>query len=108
MSVRVVQDRDPTHEGGDFIRVYCQQRAGSPATFATIERVFGGEVRTHTWSFRTLVSEAPMPREMATRLAEAYAERKHIPVVYVEVDQRDGAAVAAAGLPAGPGLLKTM
>jgi hypothetical protein len=103
MSVRVVEDRDATQAGGDFIRVYCQQRAGSPATFATIERVFGGEVRTHTWSFRTLVSEAPMGREVATRLAAAYAARKHIPVVYVEVDQ--GAAAPDAGT---AGLRNTM
>lgn len=87
MTVRVVEDRDPTQAGGDFVRVYCQQRDGAPATIATIERVFGGEVRTHTWSFRTLVSDVPMPRDVATRLAAAYAARKHIPVVYVEVDQ---------------------
>ena len=90
MSVRVIEDRDPTQEGGDFVRVYCEQRAGSPATFATIERVFGGEVRTRTWSFRTLVSDAPLGRELATRLAAAYAARKHIPVVYVETDQDAG------------------
>ena len=56
-----------------------------PATFATIERVFGGEVRTRTWHFRTLVSEAPMDEQIATEFAAAYAERKNIPVVYVEV-----------------------
>jgi hypothetical protein len=31
-----------------------------------------------------------MPRDVATRLAAAYAARKHIPVVYVEVDQDAG------------------
>ncbi|MEZ5566017.1 MAG: hypothetical protein R3F24_11065 [Gammaproteobacteria bacterium] len=65
--------------------VYCQRRVGSPATFATIERVFGGEVRTRTWNFRTLVSECPMDEQLATEFAAAYAARKNIPVVYVEV-----------------------
>jgi hypothetical protein len=43
-------------------------------------------VRTQTWSFRTLVDCAPMDAELATQLAAAYAERKNIPVVYVEVE----------------------
>ena len=85
MAVQVIRDHDSNFEGGDFLRVYCQRRAGSPATFATIERVFGGEIRTRTWTFRTLVSDAPMDEEIATQFAEAYAERKNIPVVYVEV-----------------------
>ncbi|MDP2325180.1 MAG: hypothetical protein Q8N51_14280 [Gammaproteobacteria bacterium] len=85
MTVHVVRDHDATCAGGDFLRVYCQRRAGSPATFATIERVFGGEVRTRTWHFRTLVSDAPMDEQIATEFAAAYAERKNIPVVYVEV-----------------------
>jgi hypothetical protein len=87
MSVQVIQDHDATCAGGDFLRVYCQHKHGSPATFATIERVFGGAVRTQTWSFRTLVDCAPMDAEVATRLAAAYAERKNIPVVYVEVEE---------------------
>ena len=86
MSVQVIRDQDATCEGGDFLRVYCQQKRGSAATFATIERVFGGAIRTQTWFFRTLVDCAPMDAEMATQLAEAYAERKNIPVVYVEVE----------------------
>ena len=86
MSVQVIRDHDATCEGGDFLRVYCQHKRGSPATFATIERVFGGAVRTQTWSFRTLVDCAPMDAELATQLVAAYAERKHIPVVYVEVE----------------------
>ena len=85
MTVQVVRDHDATCAGGDFLRVYCQRREGSPATFATIERVFGGEIRTRTWHFRTLVSDALMDEQIATEFAEAYAERKHIPVVYVEV-----------------------
>lgn len=85
MTVQVVQDHEPTHTGDDFLRVYCQRRPGSPAVFATIERVFGREVRTGTWIFRTLLSDAPMEPELATHIASAYAERKHIPVVYVEV-----------------------
>jgi hypothetical protein len=88
MSVQVVRDHDPTHAGDDFLRVYCQRREGSPAVFATIERVFGRELRTGTWIFRTLVSGVPLAPELATRIAEAYAERKNIPVVYVEVDER--------------------
>lgn len=87
MTVQIIHDQDPTHEGGDFLRVYCQRRHGFPEAFATIERVFGGSYRADTWHFRTLVSETPMEPELATRLAEAYAERKHIPVVYVEVEQ---------------------
>ncbi len=86
MSVQIIHDQDPTHEGGDFLRVYCQRRQGSPETLATIERVFGSARRADTWQFRTLVSETPMDPERATRLAEAYAERKNIPVVYVEVE----------------------
>ena len=85
MTVQVIRDSDGTRAGGDFLRVYCQRRDGSPATFATIERVFGGEIRTRTWHFRTLLSNEPMDEEIATRFAAAYAERKHIPVVYVEV-----------------------
>lgn len=85
MTVQVIRDKDGTCAGGDFLRVYCQRRSGSPATFATIERVFGGEIRTRTWTFRTLVSAEPMDEEIATQFAEAYAERKNIPVVYVEV-----------------------
>ncbi|MEO8444696.1 MAG: hypothetical protein ABI567_06805 [Gammaproteobacteria bacterium] len=85
MTVQVIRDKDATCAGNDFLRVYCQRRDGSPATFATIERVFGGEIRTRTWHFRTLVSDAPMDAEIATRFAEAYAERKNIPVVYVEL-----------------------
>ena len=38
-----------------------------------------------TWYFRTLVSEAPMDPEAATT-SRAYASRKNIPVVYVEVE----------------------
>ena len=52
MTVQVIRDHDATCAGADFLRVYCQRRAGSPATFATIERVFGGEIRTRTWHFR--------------------------------------------------------
>ena len=85
MTVQVIRDGDVTCAAGDFLRVYCQRRAGSPATYATIERVFGGEIRTRTWTFRTLVSGEPMDEEVATQFAEAYAERKNIPVVYVEV-----------------------
>ncbi len=85
MNVQVIKDHDVTCAGGDFLRVYCQRRENSPATFATIERVFGGEIRTRTWHFRTLVSDAPMDEELATEFAAAYAERKNIPVVYVEV-----------------------
>lgn len=85
MTVHVVRDHDATCAGGDFLRVYCQRRDGSPATYATIERVFGGEIRTRTWHFRTLVSDAEMDEKIATEFAEAYAERKNIPVVYVEV-----------------------
>jgi hypothetical protein len=85
MTVQVIRDQDATCAGGDFLRVYCQRRDGSPATFATIERVFGGEIRTRTWHFRTLLSNEPMDEEIATQFAEAYAERKNIPVVYVEV-----------------------
>jgi hypothetical protein len=85
MTVQVIRDHDATCAGGDFLRVYCQRRDGNPATFATIERVFGGEIRTRTWYFRTLVSDVPMDEQIATKLAEAYAERKNIPVVYVEV-----------------------
>ena len=85
MAVKVIRDQGGSHEGGDFLRVYCQHRDGSPATFATIERVFGGEIRTRTWHFRTLLSNEPMDTELATRFAEAYAARKNIPVVYVEV-----------------------
>ena len=85
MTVQVIRDHDATCAGGDFLRVYCQRRDGSPATFATIERVFGGEIRTRTWYFRTLVSDVPMDEQIATKFAEAYAERKNIPVVYVEV-----------------------
>jgi hypothetical protein len=85
MTVQVIKDHDATCAGGDFLRVYCQRRVGSPATFATIERVFGGEIRTRTWHFRTLVSDTEMDEQIATEFAEAYAERKHIPVVYVEV-----------------------
>lgn len=86
MSVQVIRDQDATCEGGDFLRVYCQHKHGSAATFATIERVFGGAIRTQTWFFRTLVDRAPMDAEVATQLAAAYAERKNIPVVYVEVE----------------------
>ena len=85
MTVQVIRDQDATCAGGDFLRVYCQRRDGLPATFATIERVFGGEIRTRTWHFRTLVSGAEMDEQLATEFAEAYAERKNIPVVYVEV-----------------------
>lgn len=85
MTVHVVKDHDATIAGGDFLRVYCQRRDGSPVTYATIERVFGGEIRTRTWHFRTLVSDARMDEKIATEFAEAYAERKNIPVVYVEV-----------------------
>lgn len=85
MKVQVVHDHDATCAGGDFLRVYCQRREGSPTTFATIERVFGGAVRTRTWNFRTLVSDCPMDEEFATGFAAAYAQRKNIPVVYVEV-----------------------
>jgi hypothetical protein len=85
MTVQVIRDHDATCAGGDFLRVYCQRRDGSPATFATIERVFGGEIRTRTWHFRTLVSDAEMDEKIATEFAEAYAERKNIPVVYVEI-----------------------
>ena len=86
MSVQVIRDQDATCEVGEFLRVYCQQKRGSAATFATIERVFGGAIRTQTWFFRTLVDCAPMDAEVATQLAAAYAERKNIPVVYVEVE----------------------
>jgi hypothetical protein len=85
MTVQVIRDRDTTCAGGDFLRVYCQRRDGSPATFATIERVFGGEIRTRTWHFKTLLANEPMDEQVATEFAAAYAERKHIPVVYVEV-----------------------
>jgi len=85
MTVQVIRDEDATCAGGDFLRVYCQRRDGSPATYATIERVFGGEIRTRTWHFRTLLANEPMDAQVATEFAEAYAERKHIPVVYVEV-----------------------
>ena len=87
MTVAMIRDHDPTHTGGDFLRVYCQRRQGSPAVFATIERVFGGELRTSTWYFRTLVNELPIGAELATQFAEAYATRKNIPVVYIEVDE---------------------
>lgn len=86
MNVQVVRDHDRTYSGGDFLRVYCQRRDGTATTFTTIERVFGGELHTSTWYFRTLVSEAPMDPETATHLAQAYASRKNIPVVYVEVE----------------------
>lgn len=86
MAVQVVHDHDPTQAGGDFVRVFCQRRQGMPTVFATIERVFGGEPRTRTWSFRTLVDHAPMDPELATQLATAYATQKNIPVVYVEVE----------------------
>jgi hypothetical protein len=86
MNVQVVHDRDATASGDDFLRVYCQRRPGLPQSFATIERVFGGAIRTSTWSFRTLVDATPMTAEVATSLAEAYAERKNIPVIYVEVE----------------------
>lgn len=86
MNVQVIRGSDPTQAGADFLRVYCQRRDGSTLSFATIERVFGGEVRTRTWNFRTLLSDVPMDTATATELAAAYAERKHIPVVYVEED----------------------
>ena len=85
MSVQVIHDNHATCAGNDFLRVYCQRRSGSPATYATIERVFGGEVRTRTWHFRTLLANEPMDEQVATEFAAAYAERKNIPVVYVEV-----------------------
>ena len=47
--------------------------------------MFGGEIRTRTWHFRTLLSNEPMDEQIATQFAAAYAERKNIPVVYVEV-----------------------
>ena len=59
MSVQVIRDQDATCEGGDFLRVYCQQKRGSAATFATIERVCGGAMRTQSWYFRTQVDSAP-------------------------------------------------
>lgn len=86
MNVQVIRNGDPTQAGGDFLRVYCQRRQGHATSFATIERVFGGEVRARTWNFRTLLCDVPMNAELATQLASAYAERKHIPVVYVEVE----------------------
>ena len=32
MGVQVIRDHDATCEGGDFMRVYCQHKRGSPAT----------------------------------------------------------------------------
>jgi hypothetical protein len=96
MTVQVIRNSDPTQAGGDFLRVYCQRQEGSALSFATIERVFGGEVRARTWNFRTLLSGVPMDTATATELASAYAERKNIPVVYVEVEQEQEQAPTAS------------
>lgn len=86
MTVQVVRDQDATFSGGDFVRVHCRRQPETAITFTTIERVYVDALRDCAWRFRTLLSHAPMDAEIATHLARAYAQRKNIPVVYVEVD----------------------
>lgn len=87
MAVHVVRDQDATCSGGDFVRVHCRRQSDSALAFTTIERVYGNTPHACGWRFRTLVRHALMDAELATGLARAYAERKNIPVVYVEIDQ---------------------
>ena len=93
MSVRVIQDEDPTQAGDDFLRVSCQ---GHEATgvFTTIERVLGradmteGDGEGNGWRFRKLFDGLLESYEAAVRLAISYAEHKGIPVVYAETRRK--------------------
>ncbi|MCC7258281.1 MAG: hypothetical protein IT486_07905 [Gammaproteobacteria bacterium] len=88
--VRVIEDRDPTQAGDDFLRVSCQ---GDEATgvFTIIERVVGqacGAQATSGWRLRRLFGGLLSSRDAALRLATAYARHKGVPVVYAETNFR--------------------
>ena len=85
MTVQVIRDQDVTCAGGDFLRVYCQRRDGLTGHLCHDRAGVRWRDPHADLDFRTLLSGEPMDEEVATQFAEAYAERKNIPVVYVEV-----------------------
>ncbi len=90
MSVRVIQDQDPTQTGDDFLRVSCQGHE-STGVFTTIERVLGRAAATDGtggWRFRKLFGGLLDSYEAAVKLAISYAEHKGIPVVYTETHRQ--------------------
>jgi hypothetical protein len=85
--VRVIQDRDPTQTGDDFVRVSCE---GDEATgvFTIIERVVADARQGVGWRFRKLFHGLLGSEAAALDLATAYAEHKGVPVVYAEMKRR--------------------
>ncbi len=87
--VRVIEDQDPTEAGDDYLRVSCH---GDEATgvFTIIERVVGqtgGAEATGGWRLRKLFDGLLASKDMALRLATAYARHKGVPVVYAQTER---------------------
>jgi hypothetical protein len=88
MNVRVIPDSDSkNYPGSDYVRVStCNDPLDDTVTLATIERVVARKRRrasTPPTLIRTLVQQQPMSPDAAVGLATCYAERKNIPVVYM-------------------------
>lgn len=87
-TVRVIENPEYEVAEDDFLRVSCR---GDDATgvFTTIERVLGDEEGTRPRRFRRLFDGLLASREVALRLAMAYAEHKGVPVVYAGTPPSD-------------------
>ncbi len=84
-TLRVIENLEYEVAEDDFLRVSCR---GDEATgvFTTIERVLACE-GARPRRFRRLFDGLLASREVALRLAMAYAEHKGVPVVYARTPQ---------------------
>jgi hypothetical protein len=88
MDVKVIPGNDShAMAGRDYVRVStCNDPLDDTVTLATIERVVEKEIREASAPavhIKTLIQSQPMSPDAAIGLATCYAERKHIPVVYM-------------------------
>lgn len=88
MNVKVIPGQDSQELAGrDYVRVStCNDPLDDTVTLATIERVIEKNSREESAPavhVKTLVQRQPMSQDAAVGLATCYAERKHIPVVFM-------------------------
>ena len=89
MSVRIIAEREcRDHQETDYVKVStCSDPLDDTVTLATIQRFVEKQqldeedTKIHV---KTLVLLQPMSSDDALGLAQRYAERKNIPVVYTD------------------------
>jgi len=96
MGVRIVHDHpNEVASDRDYVRVQaCTDPDDDTVTLVTIQRVTekvkATEPSESTAKVKTLVQGQRMSPDSAVGFAKRYAERKHIPVVYAEVENSTG------------------